>query len=156
MLRHPTPPNSMKPLHLQFSSPRSIVARLSFAVAACVAAAAIGVAAPQRIPSFPKALSEKAPQTPKFSRAAGQGAVPPSLSKHVQVMIELDAPPAAALYAQAYEAAQTQAAALQSTQRAPLAAAQTGALPKIEVAAAAVARVQGHHVATEGTKEWVL
>ena len=112
------------------------------------------MAAPQRGPSLP--TSGKAPQTAKFALSAGHGSLPPSLSDQVQVMIELDAPPAATIYGEAYQAAQAQADALQqSAAGAPLAMAQKGA-PKVSIDAAATARVQNHLARLDAAQQALL
>lgn len=129
----------MKLFHPQFPGRRSSVGRLSFMVGSCVFAAAVALAAPHRTPASP--ASAKSSKTAKRAIAQGDGALPASNSESVQVMVELDAPAASAIYAEAYQAAQAQAEKL-GVNRIPMAAAQKGAQQKIQIDAAATARVQ--------------
>lgn len=147
----------MKLLQLHFPSRRTSIARLAFTVAACLsAAAAVALAAPRRLP-LSDSLKGKPTKIASLAVPTGEGAVPPSMSERVQVMIELDAPPAAAIYAEAHQAAQVEANALkQSTAGIPLAAAQKGALPKIEINAAATARVQNQVTTLDATQQALL
>lgn len=117
-------------------------------MASCVAAAAVALAAPQRLASTASSAisAGKKAKAPNIALPQGPGALPPSLSASVQVMVELDAPPAVALYSEAYQAAQAEASK-QMVGKIPLASAQKGALPKIEVDAAITSRVK-NQVAT--------
>ena len=68
-------------------------------------------------------------------------------------MVEMDAPPAAALYAEALEVAQTEADAMIGDPTAvPLAGAQKDSLPRVQIDAAAASRVQNHVVSLDAAQ----
>lgn len=136
---------------------RRSVARILFTLAACASAAAVALAAPQRttVGSMLNAAVEELQAVPEDATASD--AQPPSMSKTVQVMVEMEAPPAATVFAEALQAAQAREDALKVQQTGiPLSAAQKGALPRVEIDAAATSRVQSHIVTLDAQQQALL
>lgn len=140
----------MKPLKKLVNTRGRTSARVTFILASCVAAAAVAIAAPPRLTSnSPFATATAVPTT-------SQDALPPSMSSTVQVMVEMDAPAGAVLYAEALKEAQANLPAVQPAARVPMSAAQKGQLPKVEIDSASAARVVDHISALDAAQQAVL
>ena len=135
----------MKPSKLLVSLRRHSAARISFIVASCVAAGAVALAAPQTATS---SLRHVGKQPNLASRPVVVTADSlSSKAEPVSVMIEMDAPAASELYAEALKVAQASQPTIQPAARVPMASAAKGVLPRVQIDSAATARVS-NHVAT--------
>lgn len=121
-------------------------------MASCVAAAAVAIAATPRLSQSRLATAGTAPEAAVSADAPD--AMPPSLSGSVQVMVELDAAPAATLYAEALQAAQ--AVAPSTAPRVPLSAAQKGQLARVEIDSASAARVSNQVSTLDAAQQALL
>lgn len=121
----------------------------------CVAVAAVAIAAPQRIRSTFSSVRETT--LPEAKAPVGQDALPPSMSDSVQVMVEMDAPPAAVIYGEAYQAAlKEQAPILRQSTQVPMSAAQRGETPKVEIDAVAASRVANQITTLDSAQQQLL
>lgn len=77
------------------------------------------------------------------------------MSASVQVMVEMDAPPAAVIYAEALKVAQASAASQPNT-RVPMSAARKGDLPKVEIDSTSAARVSNHVTTLDAAQKSLL
>src|SRR5438105_12507692 len=129
----------MKPSHKHLLISRRYLARIT-TLSSCVAAAAIALASPLAAQAGPRSLS--ATQSDVSGPAGGpseQGDLPTSLQSAVTVMVEMDAPPAVATYAQALKSAQADTAVRGV---APASVAKSGASRNVQISSAATSQVQ--------------
>jgi subtilisin family serine protease len=139
------------------SIPRRSLARMSFTLSSCVAAAAIALASPLAAQSGPRTLNGDLSQVSAPAGVPGeQGDLPASLQGAVTVMVELDAPPAAVTYAQALKTAQAEAAALGLNGRPPLSAAKNGTSKSVQISSAAASQVRNEVVTLDAAQQALL
>ncbi len=144
----------MKPSQILVALRRLSVARASLTIASCVAVAAVALAAPQRLTSSSNSIV-RGTQTPEVEQdVSGPDAIPPSMTEAVQVMVELDAPPAGVIYAEALKAAQ--AAAVDQPVRVPMSAAAKGAIQRVEIDSLSAARVTNQVTAIDAAQQSLL
>ncbi|MBA2269069.1 MAG: S8 family serine peptidase [Chthoniobacterales bacterium] len=127
--------------------------RITFVITSCLAAAAVTVAAPSRTSQSTSAAISTASVHGMPAPTEGD-ALPAYMGDEVNLMIELDAPPAATIFAEALKLAEAEAATRMPAP--PLANAQNDVLPRVEVDAAATTAVQSHIALLDGTQQALL
>src|SRR5437763_6270226 len=143
----------MKPSHKHLLISRRYLARIT-TLSSCVAAAAIALASPLAAQAGPRSLS--ATQSDVSGPAGGpseQGDLPTSLQNAVNVMVEMDAPPAVATFAQALKAAQAEAAVRGV---APASVAKNAAVQKVQISSAAAAQVKNEVITLDARQQALL
>jgi subtilisin family serine protease len=144
----------MKPSHTHLPISRRSLARITFSLSSCVAAAAIALASPLAAQSGPRSLS--ATQSDISGPAGGpseQGSLPTNLQSTVNVMVEMDSPPAVVTYAAALKAAQAEAAVFG---RPPASVAKNSAATKVQISAAAASQVRNHVITLDARQQALL
>src|SRR2546421_1362999 len=146
------PLNSALPFLRIFRHHTCLVCRLSYCTA--LAAAAIAVASPLAAQAGPRSLS--ATQSDVSGPAGGpseQGDLPTSLQSTVTVMVEMDAPPAVATYAQALKAARADAAVRGV---APASVAKSGTSRSVQISSAAASQVRNEVITLDARQQALL
>lgn len=139
----------MKSSHTLLPVPRRSIARMSSIVTSCVAAAAIALTSPLF------AAQPVAPGGQVAETGVSPDNIPGSMQESVQVMVELSAPPATAIYAAALKQAEADAAkAYASGVRPPLSAA--GKPVRVDIDAAAASQVKNQVVTNDAAQQSLL
>lgn len=139
----------MKSSHTLLPVPRRSLARMSFTVTSCIAAAAIALTSPLF------AAQPIAPGGQVAETGVSPDNFPGSMRDSVQVMVELSAPPATAIYAAALKQAEADAAKLYASGvRPPLSAA--GKPVRVDIDAAAASQVKNQVVTNDAAQQSLL
>lgn len=130
---------TMKLFKPQFPFPRAATAR-AITLMSCVAAAGLALAGPQRLSSISTSIVRGTSVPEAADDLSAADAVPASMEEFANVMMELDATPAAVIYGEALKAAQ--AAVVDQRASVPMQSAAKGEVERVQIDAASAARVK--------------